>query len=204
MVKLFFISPSGKRRTAGLPCNYFRGAIPLRVRFNVCVALSVEGNHAASTSDLPNDGTCPPSEVRQSQPKNSGASDAVGRGGGSGCWRSSSNSTGRSSSESGMHAALAASATLLTNIGVVPHSDAQRSHCLSSWSVLAESIIYKIPQRSIRLWAACVGTWQCGPPPAKLPCAFRARSPLPAVISVALPAACPLLPPGRLPARCIA
>jgi hypothetical protein len=52
-VELFFISPSGKRQAAGLPPDYFRGALHLRVRFNVRATLSVEGNHRAITIRMP-------------------------------------------------------------------------------------------------------------------------------------------------------
>ena len=94
----------------------------------------------------------------------------------------------------------AASATLLTNIGVVPHSDAQGSHCLSSGSVLAERIARNIHLRSARLR----GSLRLHPPiQASASAPSVSGEPAPIIESVASSAACLAFPPGKPPLRCI-
>jgi hypothetical protein len=61
-----------------------------------------------------------------------------------------------------MQAIRAASATVRTNIGVLPSSDAQRSRWLSSVSVWAKSITENLPYKSSwgvegSLWETCGG-----------------------------------------------
>jgi hypothetical protein len=56
----------------------------------------------------------------------------------------------------------AASATVRTKVGVLPRSDAQRSHWLSSGSLCGESITDNIPHKSNwgiegSLWETCGG-----------------------------------------------
>ena len=66
-------------------------------------------------------------------------SESPGPGGGSGCWRLSSTTTGRSISQSGEQATRAASATQHTDIDVMLPSAVHQSHSRRSGSALAES-----------------------------------------------------------------